>query len=322
MITLTSLLAPFFIKHGTIITSDVFINKDSEQLRKMRMVINSAVSIFSEKFGDKYGQIDDNFLSRQDNFEILLDQLRVDKDFITKEKILNDNAATLRDAPSEAVEKFIELLYEEISRDPELNLLFTIKEGTQETIKTIKESEKNIIDALKQLIEKKSELESLTNYEGKALGRTNTTFINTDDIILKMEEEVLKKIDALIEKNDLIPALKVVDDFTSTRDFDKMNDEFKTNILSAKGRIHIKFANKDDAHLILEGLEKINFSNHRRWNFLFNYSLLTSDEVLAQKSIDELIKLGLTNSEATIKLSTFELSRGNLDKVIEMLEEK
>jgi len=142
-----------------------------------------------------------------------------------------------------------------------------------------------------------------------------------DEVIIKMGEQLITKINELIENNELESAESILSGVTSASNFNNLNDDLRVGILSTKGSIFIKLFDKPKAKEIYEELGKISCNNKRKWNYFFKYGIIMANKELVDQALGELETLGLSTEEIMIKKSSYFLSRGEVDEVIQILEE-
>jgi hypothetical protein len=331
------ILKPFLIKEGAAFLKDVFLEKDSKLAIKMRAAIVAAIDKFHKKYHDQFGELNNNFLASEQNFQSFLKQINTTNPLFEPDDILDLSLNEKVVVPKEIVIEFQDILLGEICKDTDLNILFTIKNSGRSIISKIdndtekiltaitsktNESNEKTLDLIKKLFQQMEDRGSITiNKISDQTSLIQETIPINDEIIVKMGEEILVKIDSLVNQNEFEPASKIIEGIIATINFEKMGEEFRNNLFATSGIIYVKSGDRNNAELILEQLNKINFSNKRRWNYVFQYATLVQDRLLANKALDELVKFGLTNEERIVKQSTLDLVIGDLDAIINSLGE-
>lgn len=145
--------------------------------------------------------------------------------------------------------------------------------------------------------------------------------ITDEEVIIKMGEQIITRVNELIDKNELESALSILDGLINSTDFNKLNEDLRIGILVTKGSVFIKLLDVDKAKEIFNELGKVKTNNRHKWNYIFKFGTITSDEQIVNKALDELNKLGLSDDEIKIKQSSYFLAIGKTDDIISLLEE-
>jgi|SRR3989304_7701702 len=181
---------------------------------------------------------------------------------------------------------------------------------------------KAMVASLTEMIAKQGSIgTSKTFTEGSDMGINTVDPLLDDEVIIKMGEQLITKINELIENNELESAESILSGVTSASNFNNLNDDLRVGILSTKGSIFIKLFDKPKAKEIYEELGKISCNNKRKWNYFFKYGIIMANKELVDQALGELETLGLSTEEIMIKKSSYFLSRGEVDEVIQILEE-
>lgn len=149
--------------------------------------------------------------------------------------------------------------------------------------------------------------------------RSNINEQYDDEVLVKIGEQVIPRVNELIEQNEFNLAHSILDGIISTKGFNELPDELRIGILATKGNIYIKQLDKQNAKPIYHQLNNIVLENKRKWNFIFSYGTLLGSEDLVEEALEKLKRLGLSDKEIKIKKSTFLLASGKAEDIIKLL---
>jgi hypothetical protein len=317
-----------------------FLSTENSNLNdKMRNSVNCAIEKFKDKHKFNYGSVNDNFLASQSNFDKFIESIDFDTPKLTSDRINRNGFGDTPNVPLDALEDFFNLLKEEIKKDGELHILISIKDLKENfndlvenyASKTLLNTETIIekLEAFKTFQERvekfivNPELKGISKdyLEGNDIRVGTVEPITDEEVIIKMGEQIITKVNELIEKNELEAALKILEGLISASDFNNINAELRINILATKGAVFIRSLDKENAGKIFEELQKFNISNKRKWNYIFKYGTICSSDQLITEALEELKKLGVSKDELTIKKTSYYLARGKTDDIIALLEE-
>ena len=193
-----------------------------------------------------------------------------------------------------------------------------------ETIINKIDNQELAIKKMTDLIEKvfdKPELAAIRKeiIEGKEIGIDAIEPITDDEVIIKMGEQVISKVNELIEKNEFNAALSILDGLVSSSNFNDLNEDLRIGVLATKGLVYIKLFDREKARGIFDDLEKFKTNNKRKWNYAFKFGIIINDEFIVNKALVELEKLGLSEDELTVKKSSYLLALGKTNEIISLL---
>lgn len=154
------------------------------------------------------------------------------------------------------------------------------------------------------------------------IANSDQDLIKDDEIIFKLGEELISKVDDLIENNELDSVLEILNGLINMKNFKTLDAKMRCGILSSKGRVFIKRFDKNEASLIKDQLEMINIDTKSKWNFIFRYAVFTQNESLVNDSLDKLQELGIEQEEIAVKKTSYYIAVGNYEMVKSILEEE
>lgn len=226
---------------------------------------------------------------------------------------------------SRVVERFKILLVN--NGGQEILTLFSI--NIFENTEIIKDDTREIKEVVKKIEQMLKQSSNQGNQSVRTLVDNNLSIVNSDqdlikddEIILKLGEELISKINDLIENNELDSALEILNGLINMKDFQTLDAKIRCSILSSKGRVFIKRFDKNEASLIKDKLEMIDIDTKSKWNFIFRFGVFTQNESLVNNSLDKLQELGVEQKEINIKRSSYYVAVGNYDMVKSILEEE
>ncbi|MFZ1517696.1 MAG: hypothetical protein WAU11_02920 [Ignavibacteriaceae bacterium] len=121
---LEKILLSILSKLGFELVKKLFSNQDPSLNDKMRKAINNSIEKFKEKYSTStYGDVNNNFLASQQNFDKFLESIDYDMPSLSKSDLNPTSFDGTSSVPEEVVEDFITIINQEIKNYPELHIL-------------------------------------------------------------------------------------------------------------------------------------------------------------------------------------------------------